>query len=89
MKFYKLIIILLLVILLVLTTICKMYTAGTLYKEGFQWTKDDFLLFEKNRLLNLPNTQFDLEMLQKQASPEEQDRELNYSNPIQILSETH
>lgn len=25
----------------------------------------------------------------KQASPEEQDRELNYSNPIQILSETH
>lgn len=26
---------------------------------------------------------------QKQASPEEQDKELNYSNPIQILSETH
>jgi cell division protein FtsW len=25
----------------------------------------------------------------KQASPEEQDKELNYSNPIQILSETH
>ncbi len=71
MKFYKIIIILLLVILLILTTICKMYTAGTLYKEGFQWTKDDFLLFEKNRQLNLPNTQFDLEMLQKQASPED------------------
>jgi cell division protein FtsW len=25
----------------------------------------------------------------KQAAPEEQDKELNYSNPIQILSETH
>jgi len=71
MKFYKKIIILLLVILLILTTICKMYLSGTLYKEGFEWSSKDFLLFEKYRQLSLPYTQFDLEMLQKQASPDE------------------
>lgn len=71
MTYLRLFIILLLIIVVVSATICKMYQTNTLYKEGFTWSLDDFHKFENFRKLSLPNTQFDLEMLQQQASPEE------------------
>ena len=65
------IIILFMIFILVSVVICQMYLNKSLFKEAFTWTMKDKKLFENYNKLNLPKTQFDLTMLQKQASSKE------------------
>ena len=60
-----------LIVMLVSAVICQMYYSNTLYTEGFVWSMKEKHDFENYRKASLPQTQFDLTMLQKQASPEE------------------
>ena len=71
MKWFHSLAIILLVIILVAVVICQMYKTHTLYTEGFEWSIEDRKDFERYKKYALPNTQFNLDMLQSQASPEE------------------
>jgi uncharacterized protein YxeA len=70
-KIIQYIIIVLLIVILISIVLYQMYRNDSLFKEAFTWSMKEKHDFENYNKLNLPNTQFDLTMLQKQASPKE------------------